>query len=96
MLTQLGRLRKIRARTERKVRIALHGTNGFKPDLMKKCVAEGVSKINVNRLVLDDYYAHLKAFAGKIPQTRLMEEGVEKVKRQTMEWMEICGSAGKM
>jgi len=89
------RLRQIRAQAQGKVRIALHGTNGFKPELMKACIAEGVSKINVNRLVLDDYSAHLKTFAGKVSQTRLMEQGVEKVRRQTIEWMEICGSVGK-
>ncbi|KAH6721780.1 tagatose 1,6-diphosphate aldolase [Leptodontidium sp. 2 PMI_412] len=89
------RLRKIREKLGGKVHIALHGTNGFKPELMKKCIAEGVSKVNVNRLVLDDYSEHLKTNAGKVPLTRLMDEGVEKVVRQTMEWMEICGSAGK-
>jgi fructose-bisphosphate aldolase class II len=77
------------------VRVALHGTNTFKPDLMKKCIAAGVSKINVNRLVLDDYFQHLNENVGKLPHTTLMEEGVKKVAKQTMEWMEICGSAGK-
>ncbi|PVH79519.1 tagatose 1,6-diphosphate aldolase [Cadophora sp. DSE1049] len=89
------RLRQIRIQLGGKVRIALHGTNGFKPELMKKCIAEGVSKVNVNRLVLDDYSEHLRNHAGKVPLTKLMEQGVEKVVRQTMEWMEICGSAGK-
>lgn len=89
------RLRQIRAQLGGKVHIALHGTNGFKPELMKRCIAEGASKVNVNRLVLDDYSEHLKENAGKIPLTKLMEESVECVVRQTMEWMEICGSAGK-
>lgn len=77
------------------VRIALHGTNTFKPGLMKRCIGAGVSKINVNRLCLDDYFEHLKGNLGKLPHTVLMEEGVRKVKEQTMQWMEICGSAGK-
>ena len=74
----------------------MHGTNGFEPELMKRCIKAGVSKINVNRLVLDDYYDHLRANlgnVGKIPHTKLLEEGVEKVVKQTIEWMEICGSA---
>lgn len=62
---------------------------------MKRCIAEGVAKVNVNKLVLDDYSDHLKASAGKVPQTKLMEQGVEMVARQTMRWMDICGSAGK-
>src|ERR1700709_586165 len=92
---QSSRLKEIREQIRGRVRIALHGTNGFKPKLMKKCISEGVAKVNVNKLVLDDYSEHLKANAGKVPQTKLMEQGVEMVTRQTMEWMEICGSAGK-
>ena len=77
------------------MRIVLHGTNGFQPALLKECIAAGVSKINVNRLVLDDYYDHLKANVSKLPQTTLMEEGTEKVAALTIKWMEICGSAGQ-
>jgi fructose-bisphosphate aldolase, class II len=73
----------------------LHGTNGFEPDLMKKCIAAGVSKINVNRVVLDNYNSHLKKNAPTLPQTTLMEQGVQEVIKQTVEWMEICGSAGR-
>lgn len=62
---------------------------------MRRCIAAGVTKINVNRLVLDDYYVHLKENVSILPQTLLMEAGVEEVIKQTMEWMEICGSAGK-
>ncbi|KAM3081385.1 hypothetical protein ACMFMG_004854 [Clarireedia jacksonii] len=90
------RLREIRSQLHGNVRTVLHGTNGFKPDLMKACIVEGVSKINVNRLVLDDYFEHLHANAGKMPHTTLMEQGVEKVVNQTIEWMEICSSAGKI
>lgn len=78
-----------------KAKIALHGTNGFSPELMKRCIVAGVTKINVNKLVLDDYSGHLAANAGKIPQTILMEQGVKKTVDLTMKWMEVCGSAGK-
>ncbi len=63
---------------------------------MKKCISEGVAKVNVNKLVLDGYSAHLKMNAGKVPQTKLMEQGMEMVVRQTMQWIEICESAGKV
>lgn len=89
------RLRELQIALGGKVRIALHGTNGFKADLMRECISNGISKINVNKLVLDDYLIHLKGHAGRQPQTILMEEGVEKVRRSTMEWMEICGSLGR-
>ncbi|TQN70058.1 putative fructose-bisphosphate aldolase [Colletotrichum shisoi] len=71
------------------------GTNGFSPELMGQCVAAGATKINVNKLVLDDYYAHIKSQAAQLSHTTLIEEGTSKVTRQTKEWMEICGSAGQ-
>jgi fructose-bisphosphate aldolase class II len=77
------------------VQIALHGTNTFKQELMKRLIAAGVSKINVNRLTLDDYFKHLEENVGKVTHTALMEQGVAHVSRQTIEWMQICGSAGK-
>ncbi|KAJ5815080.1 fructose-bisphosphate aldolase [Penicillium riverlandense] len=89
------RFEKVRVQANGRINLALHGTNGFAPELMKRCVAAGVTKINVNRLVLDDYYDHLRANVGKMPQTQLIEEGIQKVTDLTIRWMEICGSAGK-
>jgi fructose-bisphosphate aldolase class II len=62
---------------------------------MKRCIAAGASKINVNRLVLDDYYVYVQEQTGKVPHTTLIERSVEKIIAQTSEWMEICGSTGK-
>ncbi|KAL1866365.1 hypothetical protein Daus18300_006829 [Diaporthe australafricana] len=90
------RLGKVISRVDQRVRIAVHGTNGFPPQLMRKCIEAGVSKINVNKDMLDEYYAHLRSEAStKKPHTVLIEEGVEKVMVRTMGWMEEIGSAGK-
>lgn len=91
----MTRFENIRVQANGRVQLALHGTNGFPPDLMKRCVAAGVTKINVNRLVLDEYYDHLRANVAKMPHTQLIEEGVQKVADLTIKWMEISGSAGK-
>ncbi|KAK4508442.1 hypothetical protein PRZ48_002180 [Zasmidium cellare] len=80
---------------KRDVRVVLHGTNDFPEDIMSRCIKGGVSKINVNKLVLDDYNEYLKAAAATTPITKLMEEGVEKVVKLTELWMHRCGSAGK-
>ena len=89
------RFEQIRIQARGRVNLALHGTNGFSPETIKRCVEVGVSKINVNRLVLDDYYEHLRSNVGKMPHTQLIEEGIQKVADLTIKWMEICGSAGK-
>ena len=61
---------------------------------LKRCIAAGVSKINVKRLVLDTYYDHLHTSVSQMPHTQLMEEGVQKVANLTATWMKRCGSAG--
>ncbi|TEA18591.1 putative fructose-bisphosphate aldolase [Colletotrichum sidae] len=89
------RFEKIRSQIGGRVKVALHGTNGFPAELMKECIAAGATKINVNKLVLDDYYKHLRSQVSALPHTTLIEEGTNHVIRQTKEWMEICGSAGR-
>jgi fructose-bisphosphate aldolase class II len=62
---------------------------------MKRCIKGGVSKVNVNKLILDDYLQHLQKNASKLSLTTLMEEGVKEVQR-LMEWqMDVCGSTGR-
>jgi fructose-bisphosphate aldolase class II len=62
---------------------------------MKKCIKGGVSKVNVNKLILDDYLEHLKKNASNLSLTTLMEDGVKEAQR-LMEWqMDVCGSTGK-
>lgn len=85
----------IRQKVRNRVRIVLHGTNDFTESIMKKCITGGISKVNVNKLVLEDYLQHLKANASILPLTTLMEQGVDKVQK-LMEWqMDVCGSTGK-
>ncbi|KAK8029599.1 fructose-bisphosphate aldolase [Apiospora rasikravindrae] len=77
------------------VRIVLHGTNDFPEDVMKRCIQGGCSKINVNKLVLDDYLVYMKTQAATASLTTFMEEGTKAIQK-LMEWqMDVTGSAGK-
>ena len=92
---EYSRLDMIRAKAHGRVRIVLHGTNDFPDDVMKRCIGGGCSKINVNKLVLDDYLAFLKAKAPTTSLTTLMEGGTQEIQK-LMEWqMDVTGSAGK-
>ncbi|KAH9892118.1 ketose-bisphosphate aldolase [Xylariomycetidae sp. FL2044] len=95
-LLEYERLEMIRQRVGgRDVRVVLHGTNDFPEDVMRRCIAGGVSKVNVNKLVLDDYLAHVKTRAPTASLTVLMEDGVKAIQR-LVEWqMDVCGSTGK-
>jgi fructose-bisphosphate aldolase class II len=78
-----------------RVRIVLHGTNGFADSVTQRCISTGVSKINVNKLVLDEYNIHLKARASQLPQTQLIDEGIQHVIRLQKHQMDVAGSTGR-
>ncbi|RDI82608.1 hypothetical protein Vi05172_g7541 [Venturia inaequalis] len=89
------RLSEVKEAVGGRLRIAMHGTNGFPEDIMRECIKRGVSKVNVNKLVLKDSNDYIKANAATVTLTKLMEVGVEKA-RALGEWqMDVCGSTGK-
>ena len=95
LITWQHRLEKIRQKVNGRVRIVLHGTNDFPEDVMQRCIRGGVSKVNVNKLVLDDYLVHLKQNSPTDSLTMLMEKGVSEI-RKLVEWqMDVTGSAGR-
>lgn len=89
------RLQRIRKQAAGRVRLVLHGTNGFPDELTGQCIAAGISKINVNKLVLADYNRHLQICAATLPQTQLIEEGTVQVAKMQEYQMKVCLSAGK-
>ncbi|KAF4461075.1 tagatose 16-diphosphate aldolase [Fusarium albosuccineum] len=92
---EFDRLEKIRASVAGRVRIVLHGTNDFPDDIMQRCIAGGISKVNVNKLVLTSYHAHLGENAASKSLTELMEGGLREAQR-LMEWqMDVVESTGK-
>ncbi|POR31084.1 Fructose-bisphosphate aldolase [Tolypocladium paradoxum] len=92
---EFDRLAMIREKAAGRVRLVVHGTNDFPEDIMKKCIVGGVSKVNVNKLVLDDYLLHLKEKASTLSLTTLMEDGVKEAQKLTEWQMDVCGSSGK-
>lgn len=62
---------------------------------MAKCIERGVTRINVNKLVLSDYNAFVAENTGKIPLTQLMEKGTTLIQKQMEAWMDAIGSSGK-
>lgn len=89
------RLASIHEKTKGKVQIVLHGTNEFPHDIMAKCIERGVTRVNVNKLVLSDYYAYTAKSTGKVPLTELLETGTSLIQKQCEEWMDHLGCSGK-
>ena len=75
--------------------MVLHGTNGFPDAIMSDCVAHGMTRCNVNELVLHKYSKYVAEKTGKVPLTQLMEEGTKLI-QELVEWqMDVVGSTGK-
>ena len=73
----------------------LHGTNTFPHETMQGCVKGGMTRCNVNELVLWRYSAYVKANTGKVPLTELMEKGTSLIQEDCEKWMDVLGSSGK-
>ncbi|KXT09237.1 hypothetical protein AC579_6780 [Pseudocercospora musae] len=89
------RLETIQKKAAGRVQIVLHGTNEFPVDIMAKCIDRGVTRINVNKLVLEKYNGYVAENTGKVPLTQLMEKGTDLIQELTEKWMDAIGSSGK-
>ncbi|KAJ5119217.1 fructose-bisphosphate aldolase [Penicillium atrosanguineum] len=90
----MERLERIFSTMNGRVRLVLHGTNDFSPELTQECIRAGVTKINVNKLVLDPWLDNLRANATR-PFTELMSQGILLLAEEMERWMDIVGSSGK-
>ncbi|KFY84869.1 hypothetical protein V500_08932 [Pseudogymnoascus sp. VKM F-4518 (FW-2643)] len=95
MKLQFNRLESIRAATSGRVTLVLHGTNGFPDSLMQSCVKGGMTRCNVNELVLSKYSAYVAENTGKVPLTVLMEEGAKLIQELVERQMDVVGSTGR-
>ncbi|TEA14938.1 putative fructose-bisphosphate aldolase [Colletotrichum sidae] len=88
------RLANVNKQIDKRVLMALHGTNDFSPEVMKRCIENGAIKLNVNKLLLEPWTKHLKENVNK-PFTQLLEDGIVILQKETERWIDICGSGGK-
>jgi len=89
------RLQGIRETTKGKVTLVMHGTNEFTDDIFRQCVAAGMTRLNVNQIVLWKYEQYVREKAGRTPLTDFMEEGTKLI-QDRIEWMmDAVGSTGR-
>ncbi|KAH0005589.1 aldolase, partial [Aureobasidium melanogenum] len=88
-------LEAIQKKVDGRVQIVLHGTNEFIPEILNKCIERGVTRVNVNKMVLSDYFAYTAEKTGKVPLTEQLETGTDLIKKQCEYWIDNMGCAGK-
>lgn len=89
------RLESINEQINKRVLIALHGTNDFPPEVMERCIRSGAIKLNVNKLLLEVGNEVLRKKAASTPLVKLIDLQMEAIQAETERWMDICGSSGK-
>jgi fructose-bisphosphate aldolase, class II len=89
------RLADVNKQINSRVLMALHGTNDFTPEIMKHCIENGTTKLNINKLILETWNVHLKKNAVDQPLMQLIDEGMDVLQAEVEWWMDVCGSAGK-
>ena len=89
------RLELINRQVDKRVRIALHGTNDFPPDIMQRCIRSGAVKLNVNKLLLEAGNDVLRKNAPTTLLAKLIDLQMDAIQEETERWMDICGSSGK-
>ena len=89
------RLEAIDKQINKRVLVALHGTNDFPAEVMKRCIGAGAIKLNVNKLLLEVGNEVLRKNAASTPLVKLIDQQMEVIQAETERWMDICGSSGK-
>jgi len=92
---EYDRLEAINRRVGDKVRLVLHGADPFTKEIFQKCIKAGVSKININKVMNNEYTNLQAASAGKKPLTTVIEEGTSAMQKAVERCMDMLGSTGK-
>jgi len=88
------RLQSVHDKVGDRVKLVLHGADPFTEDIFHKCMAAGVTKININKGMNKHYARVQKEMEGK-PLTSVIEAGTKAMQDAIEEYMRQLGSAGK-
>ncbi|AEO55062.1 hypothetical protein MYCTH_2298452 [Thermothelomyces thermophilus ATCC 42464] len=91
---EYDRLRAINERVGDRVRLVLHGADPFDEDIFRKCMAAGVTKVNINKGMNNHYARVQQEMMGK-PLTRVIEAGTDAMQKAIERYAVWLGSAGK-
>ncbi|EJD00009.1 aldolase [Fomitiporia mediterranea MF3/22] len=88
-------LKDLRSRFNGKVPLCLHGTDELPDELFKECIANGISKININSWARDPYVKTLSEALRSKPFPEAVEESTEVFAAVCERFFDLFGSTGK-
>lgn len=89
------RLQSINNAVGKQVRLVLHGADPFSKEIFQKCIDCGVSKININKVLNNEYIKVQQEKAGKVPLTTLLEEATNEMQKAVERCMDMLGATGR-
>jgi len=95
IVLEYNRLQSIHSAVGDKVRLVLHGADPFTEEIFQKCIQCGVSKININKVMNNEYVRVQAERQGKAPLTTVLEEATDAMQKAIEKCMDMLGSTGK-
>lgn len=95
IVLEYERLRAIRDAVGKEVRLVLHGADPFTEGIFRECIDCGVSKININKVLNNEYVRVQREMAGKAPLTTLLEEATSAMQKAVERCIDMLGSGGR-
>lgn len=92
---EYDRLQSINEAVGGQVRLVLHGADPFTKEIFQKCIDCGVSKININKVLNNEYIKVQQEKAGKVPLTTLLEEATNAMQKAVEGCIDRLGSGGR-
>ncbi|KAE8396013.1 ketose-bisphosphate aldolase [Aspergillus alliaceus] len=92
---EYDRLKRIHDTVGDKVRLVLHGADPFTEEIFSKCIDCGVSKVNINKVLNNEYVRVQKEKAGRVPLTALLEEATNEMQKAVERCMDMLKSTGR-
>lgn len=92
------RLKNVYGQVGDRVDLVLHGAGKeyfSNKELLQSVIKCGISKINLNDAINDDFIEIMSKKAGKVPLTSLLEEATDLMQKSVEMYMDYMGSAGQ-
>ena len=90
---EYDRLEGINKEVGKEVRLVLHGADSFTKEIYEKCIGHGVSKVNINKFMNNEYLEVQRKGLKTI--TSVIEEGTQAMQAAVESCIDMLGSAGK-
>jgi fructose-bisphosphate aldolase class II len=90
---EYDRLDSINKEVGKEVRLVLHGADPFTKEIFQNCIGHGVSKININKVMNNEYLRIQQKGIKNI--TSVIEEGTKAMQEAIERCIDMLGSAGK-